>query len=98
MIRSRAVLVAIGIDWEGRRQILAVEIAGRESTTSWRDLLLALKHTGFKRRAPGRQRRSSRGSSARWPKCCPKPAGSAATCTFCVTPSTIFRARAATTA
>ena len=34
VIRSRAVLVAIGIDWEGRRQILAVEIAGRER---WRD-------------------------------------------------------------
>jgi putative transposase len=43
VIRSRAVLVAIGIDWEGRRQILAVEIAGRESATSWRDLLLSLK-------------------------------------------------------
>lgn len=47
VIRSRAVLVAIGIDWEGRRQILAVEIAGRESTTSWRDLLLSLKQRGL---------------------------------------------------
>jgi transposase-like protein len=47
VIRSRAVLVAIGIDWEGRRQILAVEIAGRESTTSWRELLLALKARGL---------------------------------------------------
>jgi transposase-like protein len=41
VIRSRAVLVTIGIDWEGRRQILAVEIAGRESATSWRELLLS---------------------------------------------------------
>ncbi len=48
VIRSRAVLVAIGIDWEGRRQILAVEIAGRESTTSWRELLLSLKQRGLK--------------------------------------------------
>lgn len=48
VIRSRAVLVAIGIDWEGRRQILAVEIAGRESTTSWRELLLSLKERGLK--------------------------------------------------
>ena len=43
VIRSRAVLVAIGIDWEGRRQILAVEMAYRESSTSWKDFLLALK-------------------------------------------------------
>ena len=48
IIRSRAVLVAIGIDWEGRRQILAVEIANRESTTSWRDLLLSLKQRGLR--------------------------------------------------
>jgi putative transposase len=47
VICSRAVLVAIGIDWEGRRQILAVEIAGRESTTSWRELLLSLKQRGL---------------------------------------------------
>ena len=31
VIRSRAVLVAIGIDWEGRRQVLAVELANREA-------------------------------------------------------------------
>ena len=30
VIRSRAVLVAIGIDWESRRRILGVELAGRE--------------------------------------------------------------------
>jgi transposase-like protein len=48
VIRSRAVLVAIGIDWEGRHQILAVEIAGRESTTSWRELLLSLKQRGLR--------------------------------------------------
>ena len=43
VIRSRAVLVALGIDWEGRRQVLAVALADRESTTSWRDFLLGLK-------------------------------------------------------
>ena len=47
VIRSRAVLVAIGIDWEGRRRILGVELAGRESATSWRDFLLGLKARGF---------------------------------------------------
>jgi len=47
VIRSRAVLVAIGIDWEGRRRILGVELAGRESTTSWREFLLGLKARGL---------------------------------------------------
>jgi putative transposase len=34
---SRAVLVAIGID--GERQVLGVEMANRESSTSWNDFL-----------------------------------------------------------
>ena len=29
-VRSQAVLVAIGINWEGRRNVLAVELASRE--------------------------------------------------------------------
>jgi len=32
VIASQAVLIAIGIDWDGRRQILAVELANRESS------------------------------------------------------------------
>src|SRR5258708_32005983 len=48
VIRSRAVLVAIGIDWEGRRRILGVELAGRESATSWREFLLGLKARGLR--------------------------------------------------
>jgi transposase-like protein len=31
VIASQAVLIAIGIDWDSRRQILAVELANRES-------------------------------------------------------------------
>jgi putative transposase len=42
VIQSRAVLVVIGIDWEGRRQILGVEVANRESSSSWKELLLGL--------------------------------------------------------
>jgi len=42
-VRSQAVLVAIGINWEGRRNILAVELANRESASSWRELLLSLR-------------------------------------------------------
>ncbi len=43
VVRSRAVQVAIGIDWEGRRQVLGVELANRESETSWKEFLLGLK-------------------------------------------------------
>jgi len=47
-IRSRAVLVAIGIDWEGRRQVLGVELANRESASSWKDFLLTLRQRGLR--------------------------------------------------
>jgi putative transposase len=47
VISSQAVLIAIGIDWDGRRQILAVELANRESRSSWRDFLLGLKGRGL---------------------------------------------------
>jgi putative transposase len=47
VIVSQAVLVAIGVDWEGRRQVLAVEMANRESRSSWKDFLLALKERGL---------------------------------------------------
>jgi len=47
VIRSRAVLVAIGINGEGRRCVLAVELANRESQTSWKEFLLGLKHRGL---------------------------------------------------
>jgi putative transposase len=47
IIRSRAVLIAIGISWDGRREVLAVELANRESESSWRDFLLDLKARGL---------------------------------------------------
>jgi putative transposase len=47
VIVSRAILVALGIDWEGRRQVLAVEYANRESQSSWREFLLQLKARGL---------------------------------------------------
>ena len=47
VIRSHAVMVAIGINWDGRRSILAVELANRESTTSWRDFLVGMKERGL---------------------------------------------------
>jgi putative transposase len=47
VIVSRAVLIALGIDWEGRRQVLAVEYANRESQSSWREFLVQLKERGL---------------------------------------------------
>src|SRR6201988_383296 len=46
-ITSQAVLIPMGIDGHGRRQVLAVELANRESRSSWRDFLLALKARGL---------------------------------------------------
>jgi putative transposase len=47
VIASHAVLIAIGIDWDGRRQVLGVELANRESRSSWRDFLLGLRERGL---------------------------------------------------
>jgi putative transposase len=47
VIRSQAVLIAIGVDWEGRRNVLAVELANRESQSSWKEFCLRLKARGL---------------------------------------------------
>ena len=47
VVMSQAVLIAVGIDWDGRRQILAVEMANRESRSSWKDFLLGLRQRGL---------------------------------------------------
>ncbi len=47
VICTQAVLVAIGINWDGRRQVLAVELANRESQSSWREFLVRLKARGL---------------------------------------------------
>jgi putative transposase len=46
-VGNQAALLAIGIDWDGRRQVLAVELANRESRSSWRDFLLQLRERGL---------------------------------------------------
>jgi putative transposase len=48
VIRNQAVQVAIGINREGRRCVLAVGLADRESTPSWREFLQALKQRGLR--------------------------------------------------
>jgi putative transposase len=47
VIQNQAVQIAIGVDWEGRRNVLAVELANRESGSSWKDFLLALSERGL---------------------------------------------------
>ena len=47
VIRSQAVMIAIGVDWEGRRNVLAVELANRESQSSWKEFCLKLKTRGL---------------------------------------------------
>jgi transposase-like protein len=47
VIRSQAVLIAIGINWTGHRQVLAVELANRESQSSWKEFLPGLKKRGL---------------------------------------------------
>jgi putative transposase len=46
-VRSQAVLVAIGVNWEGRRCMLGVELANRESNSSWKELLKSLRQRGL---------------------------------------------------
>ncbi|MFN9920984.1 MAG: IS256 family transposase [Acidobacteriota bacterium] len=48
VIRSRAVLIAIGVNWDGRRCVLGVELANRESASSWKEFLLDLKKRGLR--------------------------------------------------
>src|SRR2546429_6501627 len=47
VITSQAVLIAIGIDWDGRRQVLAVELAQRQSRASWGEFPLRLQARGL---------------------------------------------------
>ena len=47
VVHRRAVLVAIGINWEGRRNILGVELANRETGSSWRAFLEGLQERGL---------------------------------------------------
>ena len=97
VIASQAVLIAIGIDWDGRRQVLAVEFANRESRSSWRDFLLGLR--------PVVCMASNLSSPTIMPACGQHCARlwrrrpiSAATCISCATRSTTCRARSTTTA
>jgi len=46
-VQMQAVLIALGIDWDGRREVLAVELANQESTHSWHEFIVHLKERGL---------------------------------------------------
>jgi putative transposase len=47
IIVSQAVQIAVAVDGEGRRQVLGVELANRESRSSWRGFRSGLKQRGL---------------------------------------------------
>lgn len=47
VVRNRAVLIGIGVNHDGRRCVLGVDLASRESRSSWRDFLISLKERGL---------------------------------------------------
>ena len=95
VIVSQAVLIAIGIDWDGRRQILGVELAHRESRSSW-----ATSCAGSKRAGLTVWNWSSptimRGLRRPFAKSDPRPSGSVVMSISCAMPWTMCRAKSMT--
>ena len=48
VIQSQAVFIALGINWEGRRQVLGVELSTRESQSSWTTFVNGLQARGLR--------------------------------------------------
>ena len=53
VIQTQTVLVAIGINLDGKRCVLGVELSNRESRSSWTDFLTSLKTRGRMRSPVG---------------------------------------------
>lgn len=69
----------IGINWEGQRNILAVELASRESILSWKELLAGLRHDRY-RESNSWLATIMLACGARFRKLCRKRFGNAVTC------------------
>ena len=78
-------LVIIGVNERGEKHFLAIDDGVRESTQSWREVLLNLKSCGLNvpKLAIGDWRLAMApwGSGRPWTKCSQKPANSVAGCT-----------------
>ena len=88
VIRSQAVLVAVGVGADGKRAILGVELANRESVRARGTLLAAAAPQGGGAGGERRARRPAAGDRAG----AGGGRGNAATCTFCATRWIICRA------
>jgi transposase-like protein len=97
VVMSQAVLIAVGVDWDGRRQILAVEMANRESRSSWKDFLLGLRRRGL-HGVEFVVADDHAGLRASVREVLAEAAFRDAMSTSCATPSTTCRARPTTTA
>ena len=83
-IVSVAVIVAVGVNSDGRREVLGMDIGPSEAETFWTEFLRKLARRGLRgvklvdlRRPRGHQGRRRQGAAA--------PPGSAAACTSCAT-------------
>ena len=47
IVQNQAVLIALGISWDGRREVLGVELAQKKSKSIWKDFLIGLKERGL---------------------------------------------------
>ena len=78
VIRSQAVLLAIGIGWDGRRSILAVELANARAARAGASSCWACA-SAASQASSSWSRTIMRGSGKRSSRCCPRPHGSAVT-------------------
>jgi len=97
VIRSQAVLIAIGINPDGYRQILGVELSGRESQGSWRDFLVSLRDRGLHGVESWSQMTTWASEEASW-RSCRRPPGKDATSTSSAMPWITCREKPMTTA
>ena len=47
IVSNQAVLIAVGINWDGRKEVIGVGLANRESQSSWKDFLSGLCKRGL---------------------------------------------------
>jgi putative transposase len=57
-VQSRGLLIAVGVNEEGYREIIGFQVANTETESSWGELFESLKEEGIKRRSPNYLRQS----------------------------------------